>query len=180
MHYKERLEKYISLLHEHTVIYSEGIKGIYYLPCDYWDGTEIPALETFLPFEEGGYWGGRKDSHAWFAFHVDRPENGIYRLKISTNISGWASENPQMLVYIDGKPKQGVDLNHLYVDIPSSCDVMLYAYTGPNVSKNYNFLSNCKIFASLPKSLPTIWMFRIRHFYIRTRKRRDMPIQSQF
>lgn len=135
MHYKERLEKYISLLHEHTVIYSESIKGIYYLPCDYWDGSEIPALETFLPFEEGGYWGGRKDSHAWFAFHVNRPENGIYRLKISTNISGWASENPQMLVYIDGKPKQGVDLNHLYVDIPSSCDVMLYAYTGPNVSK---------------------------------------------
>lgn len=134
MHYSERLGKYISLLREYTVKQAIPVSGVKYCPCGYKSGSELPDTKDFVPFGEHDTWGGAWDSHAWFSFHVTLPEKkGVYRLKINTNLGGWDAVNPQLMAYIDGRLKQGLDTNHTHVYLDKDCDVMLYAYSGQKI-----------------------------------------------
>lgn len=62
-------------------------------------------------------WGGMNKNY-WFYTEVIIPESFSDRpvvLKISTshnNLGDWDATNPQFLLYINGKPVQGIDLNH--------------------------------------------------------------------
>ena len=135
MHYQERLAKYISLLREHTVKQAISVSGIRYLPCEYKKtGEELPDPDGFLPFTDEDFWGGKWDSHAWFAFRVTLPEKkGVYRLQINTNLGGWDAVNPQLMAYVNGRLKQGLDTNHTHLYVEEDCDVMLYAYSGQKI-----------------------------------------------
>ncbi|PWM73540.1 MAG: alpha-mannosidase [Bacillota bacterium] len=135
MHYQERLVKYISLLREHTVKQAIPVSGVKYLPCDYKKtGEKLPDTKDFVPFSKEDFWGGKWDSHAWFSFSVTLPKKaGVYRLKINTNLGGWDAVNPQLMAYVNGKLKQGLDTNHTHLYVTEDCDVMLYAYSGQKI-----------------------------------------------
>lgn len=135
MHYEERLVKYISLLREFTVKRAFPVSGVKYLPCDYKKtGEKLPDTKDFIPFSQEDFWGGKQDSHAWFSFRVTLPEKeGVYRLKINTNLGGWDAVNPQLMAYVNGKLAQGLDTNHTHLYVTDDCDVMLYAYSGQKI-----------------------------------------------
>ncbi len=59
-------------------------------------------------------------------------------LIIKTDKTGWDACNPQFMVYINGKFRQGIDINHTFIEIVDEdhCDVYVYGYTGPNVDRS--------------------------------------------
>ena len=117
--------------------------GIEYRPCGYRNG-DAPPEEGFMPFENGGRWGTGNDSHAWFRLHIDLPDSmkqdPTAALLLSTDRGGWDASNPQVICFIDGVMRQGVDTNHREVklNLPgedrNSFDILLYAYTGPRIA----------------------------------------------
>ena len=118
--------------------------GIEYLPCGYRKDS-FPPEEGFLPFENGGRWGTGNDSHAWFRLHLELPDSmkqdPTAALLLSTDRGGWDASNPQVICFIDGVMRQGVDTNHREVrlNLPGegreSFDILLYAYTGPRIAE---------------------------------------------
>ena len=104
--------------------------------------------ESFTP---GGVW-GEPDTHYCFHVVVDIPEDYFEKevvLFLSTGAEDiWNTNNPQMLVYIDGKRRCGMDMNHNLVTLiekddwdgkySRQVDVRIYAYS--NLDKNENYL----------------------------------------
>ncbi len=124
---------------------SEGIK-VKQVPYN----SRNTVLEDSLKWESfglGGTWGG-SDTHYCFQLQITVPE--IYRGKevlffLSTGAEDiWNTNNPQMLIYIDGKMRCGMDMNHNSVIIFEKedwdkrndrvVDIRIYAYSnlGPN------------------------------------------------
>ncbi len=123
--------------------------------------TEIPydSRETIFEepedweeFKAGGAW-GKPDTHFCFKLKVRIPE--IYRGKevlffLSTGADDiWNTDNPQMLLYIDGIRRCGMDMNHNSVVIyekedwekgrDRAVDIGIYAYS--NLAENENLLN---------------------------------------
>lgn len=76
------------------------------------------------------------DAHYWIHFVVDpvksKPDTQ-YRLCVKTGREGeWDATNPQILVYINGKTTQAMDVNHTWLplDADEKTDVYMYLYTG--------------------------------------------------
>lgn len=75
------------------------------------DLLEVKSWQTFA---NGSTWGG-KDQHAFFSFDVEVNEkypNQRSVLSLETVLEGWDAINPQFMVFIDGKFRQGMDINH--------------------------------------------------------------------
>lgn len=80
------------------------------------------------------------DSHRWYRTEIVIPEEfeGKYVvLRITTGREGqWDATNPQMLCYVDGKIRQGADVNHREIEIAKcakagdTCAIALLAYSG--------------------------------------------------
>ena len=51
------------------------IDNITYCPADYKEDNTPPPLADFVPFKNGDSFGTGNDSHAWFHFTIDLPEN---------------------------------------------------------------------------------------------------------
>ncbi|MBE6664502.1 MAG: alpha-mannosidase [Ruminococcaceae bacterium] len=119
-----------------TVIKTIPVTNITYKPCEYKIGSDLPNTSDFIPFENGMTWGRVRDSHAWFYFTVDVPEEckgKEIKLNINTGLgSCWDAVNPQFIVYVDGHIRQGMDVNHTYIMLggKDSYDIMVYAYSG--------------------------------------------------
>jgi len=112
-------------------------------PCGYKTDNVFPAADRFKPWEWGSEWGTGIDSHAWFHFVIEVPEDmqgdPSLELCVHTDRSGWDADNPQFLCYIDGEIRQAFDTNHRELSLTdgkSSYDVYLYAYTGPRIEKS--------------------------------------------
>ncbi len=124
-----------------------AVKNIEFFNCDYKADNTLPSLDKFSPFGEGQYWGTGWDTHAWFHFKLDLPENmkdKPLQLYIGTDTcDGWDPNNPQFLIYVDGKLRQGMDINHTYIELDPKAenDIFLYAYTGARVEKSRLFLT---------------------------------------
>lgn len=78
---------------------------------------------------------GDFDVNCWFKAVVKVPEEyrgKKLRLDFQTSRSGWDASNPQFLLFTDGTPVQGLDINHrdylLDNDVDSFC-MDLQAYT---------------------------------------------------
>ena len=109
-------------------------------PCGYKTDNTFPAPEQFTPFEWGGQWGTKGDSHAWFHIDIKVPEDmrgdPTLELCVHTDRAGWDADNPQFLCYVDGVMRQGFDTNHRELTLGGEkdrYDVYIYAYTGPRV-----------------------------------------------
>ena len=114
--------------------------------------TVLEDISTWEKFEHGASW-GEPDTHYCFHVAVEIPE--IYRGKevlffLSTGAEDiWNTNNPQMLVYINGKRRCGMDMNHNSITIFDkedwACgkdrvvDIRIYAYS--NLDKNENYLN---------------------------------------
>ncbi len=111
--------------------------------CGYKTDNVFPPEKDFKPYTWGDEWGGGNDSHAWFHIPVEVPEDmqgsdETLEFCLHTNKSGWDADNPQFLCYIDGVMRQGIDTNHMDVNLTPGkkfFDIYLYAYTGPRVEK---------------------------------------------
>ena len=133
MHIQYRkVKKYLSLLEQSIWKNITKAQNLEICPCGYKEGNTPPPLSEFKPIEYGAQWGSGIDSHAWFHFTVESIGENSY-LGIQTDKTGWDANNPQFIIYVNGKIKQGLDTNHreVYIgDVAAPADVYLYAYTG--------------------------------------------------
>lgn len=92
-----------------------------------WDGNRedgaFCSTDGWAEWEAGTPWSGL-ERHRWFRTAVEIPAEFAGRtveFVLTTGREGqWDATNPQMLFYLDGKPVQGVDVNHTHV-LLSSC-----------------------------------------------------------
>ena len=130
-----KIKQYLKVLDNQRRINKSPVDDILTCPCDYKIGHTPPSPEHMTRFENGSSWGTGLDSHAWFRFSVT-PSRPNTLLRIETERNGWDADNPQFIIYINGKMVQGLDTNHreLPLDVGQAADVALYAYTGPKVA----------------------------------------------
>lgn len=139
-----KIHKYLEILDSQRYCNERDIENISFCHCDYKVGNRFPTPQELTAFENGGEWGTGIDTHAWFCFRVDIPEemkNKPVQLKINTDCEGWDACNPQFICYINGKMIQGLDTNHTFVSLEGydSCDVQIYGYTGPRIASTKFF-----------------------------------------
>ena len=120
--YYERVNKLILQLKSNIILKKTPLGSIFYKPTSYKKGNIVPDIkeEGWTIFQEDSLWGGTPDFHAWFYTHVALDKGFVgktVRFQFNTDYCGWAFENPQFLVYINGKVVQGIDLNHRYFEI---------------------------------------------------------------
>ena len=146
-----KVKQYFKIINEHRYYDKQYVKEITTYPCGYKKGREFPPLELFSPFPDGGEWGSGSDSHAWFHCTVDVP-SGEYCdplfLSVSTDdpteaskkaeANRWGPGNPQFIIYVDGKTRQGLDAFHTSIPLEGegSHDIYLYAYIGSAATKS--------------------------------------------
>lgn len=140
---EQRLFTMIPLIKAKSVNVRIPVDNFYFMTADYKTGSNMPIFTkgNSVLFGREDFWGGKVDTHAWFYKKIAIPERKIgtrYELSIKTNISEkeWDASNPQFIVYFDGYPVQGADLNHTNVVLPdkNEVEVYVYAYTGTNLN----------------------------------------------
>ncbi len=101
-------------------------------------------------FEAGSVW-GEPDGHELFRVTVIVPEKFSGKevfFFLSTGAEDiWNTDNPQMLVYINGSRRSGMDMNHNSISIykaedwkkrtDRTVDIAIYAYSNLSVNGNY-------------------------------------------
>jgi alpha-mannosidase len=134
-----RLGKILEVIKDEIIVSSTPVDEVLYKEAPYKSGTVMPDVSSFTPFSRTDTWGGKRDSHAWFykkLFFEESP----YRveLKIDTQLDGEDKVNPQFMLYVNGKIRQGLDTNHRSALITErgETDIHLYAYTGYPVDDN--------------------------------------------
>ena len=108
-----RLGKIIEVIKDEITVSSLPVEEIFYKESEYKSGTVMPDVSDFVPFSRTDTWGGKRDSHAWFYKRLFFKESP-YRieLKIDTQLDGEDKVNPQFMLYVNGKIRQGLDTNH--------------------------------------------------------------------
>lgn len=134
----KKIKKYLSIIESTIYCNYAPITDIQYCSCGYKSDNTLPSLTELKPYQPGSFWGSGNDSHAWFHFTVNVPENmksKPLQLRVRTDRSGWDADNPQFICYVDGILRQGMDTNHTYVALDGKdyYDVYLYGYTGPKI-----------------------------------------------
>ncbi len=99
--------------------------------------------DGFAPYTCGTVWAGHEsETYALFRGTVTVPADlrgdDVY-LNVKTNKRGWDALNPQMLLYINGAPFHGLDVNHTEVKLPRALqdqpiEIDIYAFSGINNS----------------------------------------------
>ena len=139
----QRISTMISLIKDKYIKTSVPVDDFRYLAADYKVGSEVPTFteENSKVFKREDFWGGKVDTHAWFYKRITVPEkkDGIrYELSVKTDKADnvWDASNPQFIVYFDGYPLQGADVNHTTVALPDKkeIDVCVYGYTGTQLN----------------------------------------------
>jgi len=140
-----------------------------FVTCDEADKAK-PAFKTFDA--KTMHWHG-PDAHFWFTCEVDIPseyKNEALWMHISTQIEEWDDgRNPQFLLFIDGVPVQGIDMNHRDVKLWEATKgkkhvrLDLQAYTGTLHDefslKTYFFLRDEEITALYYDIQVPLWSF---------------------
>ena len=134
-----KIKKYLEILRSHRYCNKTPVENLTVCPCDYKEGHTPPPLSEFKPYKAGEDWGSGFDSHVWFHFEFKIPEH-MKQKPVSLNVSsdkfGGVGSNPQFILYINGKLRQGLDVRHTDVplyDPEATYDVYIYAYTGARI-----------------------------------------------
>lgn len=130
----KQLEVTMGVVKERCAKVKKEIENILYAECDYLAPPKLPENLDWTPFDQSKSIVG-KDKHFWLKFSVSVPEalsDWQARIDISTgHREGWDVLNPQMLVFINGKATQGLDVNHKDIYLkPGHNDVAIYGYKG--------------------------------------------------
>ena len=130
----KHLDVTLAIVKERIIKIKKEIENIEYAESGYMSPPTIPENAQWISFEKNQSISG-KDKHFWLKFSIYVPESVSdwqARIDISTgHREGWDVLNPQMLVFVNGKVTQGLDVNHkeLYL-VPGQNDVLIYAYKG--------------------------------------------------
>ena len=130
MHIKEKLQTFCKVLAQHATTPLFSVDCIDITECGYKQG-HTPPETGWQPL--GVIQGA--DRHHWLRFSFQTPvaaEGSEYLLQCSTGLRGWDAENPQGLLYLNGKMVQGLDLNHTeaFLEPDTHYDALVYLYTG--------------------------------------------------
>ncbi len=134
-----KVKKYLDILKQHRYCNHTPVQNVTVCPSDYKETNTPPPLSDFTPYTLGDDWGSGFDSHAWFHFEVNVPEHMRKKpveLRIESDKTGGVGSNPQFLLYMDGKIRQGLDVRHKSVPLLKTdkpIDVYVYAYTGARI-----------------------------------------------
>ncbi len=143
---KRKILHYIKLLDGARYTGERAVDGIAFCRAGYKKGNTMPPLSAFEPYTPGADWGSGNDSHAWFHFTFRKPEDMKGKpceLVVRTDHDGWGPVNPQFMIFVDGRMRQGIDMNHQFYrfDDEDEHDIYLYGYTGPRIPSVGLFLS---------------------------------------
>ncbi len=134
-----KVKKYLDIIKQHRYCNRTPIENITVCPCGYKENHTPPPLSDFSPYQLGDDWGNGFDSHVWFHFEVKIPEHMKKKpveLCIESDKTGGVGSNPQFLLYINGKIRQGLDVRHRFVPLNEpnqTYDIYVYAYTGARI-----------------------------------------------
>ena len=70
-----KVRKYLDVIKKTVFCNERKPENVTFCPCDYKVGHTPPPLEDFRPFTLGESFGSGKDSHAWFHFTLEIPED---------------------------------------------------------------------------------------------------------
>ena len=64
---KNRISAFLGELEKHVIPKQIPVTDLLYKSTEYKSGSQLPVIDdTFTPFGARDFWGGKKDSHAWF------------------------------------------------------------------------------------------------------------------
>lgn len=126
-----KVKQYLEIVRQNRMKNKTVVEGIGILPCDYKTDNTLPDAASFQPYQTGETWGNGADTHAWFHFMLPAVGANTF-LSVHTDHTGWDANNPQFLMYADGKIIQGLDVNHTEVLLtPGKVqEIYLYGYIG--------------------------------------------------
>lgn len=135
-------------------------KGFFLTPSEV-DASSEPWQDFH---SQNDTWAG-PDEHYWFRTCVDVPQSFNKKalwLSFMTQLSYWDAVNPQFLLFIDGTPIQGLDVNHSEVKITDKAKagdrivIDLQAYTGRDNDHYQGSTANLRLSANLLELDPQI------------------------
>ena len=134
----KKIKQYLSFINAKRFSPEVSVGEITICDCGYKTSNTPPPLDEFRPFVSGSEWGTGFDSHAWFHFEFDVPQEmrtKPVQLALKSGIKGWDGDNPQFIAYINGELRQGLDTNHTFVLLGEEThyDVYIYGYTSPRI-----------------------------------------------
>ncbi len=126
-----KVKRYLEILRQNRMKNQTPVENIGILPCDYKTDNTLPDVARFSPYRTDAVWGSGADTHAWFHFALPAVGENTF-LSVRTDHTGWDANNPQFLIYIDGRIVQGLDVNHTEVLLEAGKpqDIYLYGYIG--------------------------------------------------
>ena len=130
MHIKEKLQTFCKTLLKHATEPIAVVGDIEMVESGYKTGNTPPQTgwQPYTPIQGA-------DKHFWLRFTFQTPPAPAgteYLLQCSTGLTGWDAENPQGLLYLNGKMTQGLDLNHTeaFLAPDTQYQAHVYLYTG--------------------------------------------------
>lgn len=136
----KKVKKYIQFLSQTMYANERDIDNISICLCEYKRNNEFPPLEKFVPYRQGDPWGSGLDSHAWFHFSIDIPQEMKGEpIQLFTDAEQVKTiHDLHLLIYVNGEFRQGLDRNHpsISLDGLDNVDVYIYAYTGQEMKES--------------------------------------------
>lgn len=133
----KKIEKIIGVLNEKQIVTTGMIENISVLESDFGSDT-VPGNEAgWKPFENGAILPG-DDRHFWFRYKFTSPKAGsdeaVYLSYKTGRESQWNAINPQILLFLNGEPVQGLDTYHSEVLVDSDTEYTVHGnlFTGLN------------------------------------------------
>ena len=144
---RERILAILNYL-ESTLYRSERRERAEIALADYTIPSTFPSEAEWTAFGTDETWGGL-DSHFLFRSRINGREGEPLVLIVTTDSSvRWSTDNPQILVYVNGVLSGTLDMNHRVVLLADKCgsnevfDVGFYAYSNSRGKTNYFHISS--------------------------------------
>ena len=122
----KKILKTLDFLKEYSSTLVGVVSDIKYQETDYKTDNTLPDNNwNDMEILEGA------DKHYWLYSEFSTPtEDGgySYYLNVETGAMGWDANNPQGLIYLNGKMMQGLDTNHTRVFLDPSTDYSAHIY----------------------------------------------------
>lgn len=115
------------------------IKPLEYVPAEY--EAKLPAPTDGWKQYDYGAELHTNDAHFWIKGEFTTPaakDGKQIILSFTTAANGWDAQNPQGLLYLNGKAVQGFDVNHTWVEIEpdTKYEMLVFFYTGSICAKS--------------------------------------------
>ena len=111
-----KVKHYIDIVKKSIYCNERNLENVTYCPCDYKKDNTPPPLSEFKPFTVGESFGQGKDTHAWFHFNLQIPEDMKElprELIVKSEFEYSVGSTPQFLLYINGEIRMGMDTRHI-------------------------------------------------------------------